>query len=36
MELLIASLVIVILGLLASVAGVDSRDTDTQFQPSAW
>ena len=36
MELLIASLVIVILGLLASVAGVDSRDTDTRLQPRAW
>ena len=36
MELLVASLLIVILGLLASVAGVDSRDADTRFQPRAW
>lgn len=36
MELFVASLLIVILGLLASVAGVDSRDTDTRFQNRAW
>ena len=36
MELLVASLLIVILGLFASVAGVDSRDTDTRFQPRSW
>lgn len=36
MELLVATLLIVILGLLANVAGVDSRESDTRFQPRAW
>jgi Tfp pilus assembly protein PilX len=36
MELLIASLILIILGLLATTAGVDSRDADTRFQPRAW
>ena len=36
MELLVATLLTTILGLLATVAGVDSRDTDTRFQPRTW
>jgi hypothetical protein len=36
MELLIALLLITILGLLASVAGFDSRDFDPRVQPPTW
>jgi hypothetical protein len=36
MELLIAALLVTILGVLAMVAGADSRDLDTRVQPRSW
>jgi hypothetical protein len=36
MELLIAALLLVILGVLAQVAGTDSRDVDPRCEPHAW
>ncbi len=36
MELLIAALLVAILGVLASVAGADSRDLDPRGQPRSW
>ncbi len=36
MELLIAVLLVTILGLLATVAGFDSRDFDPRVQPITW
>ena len=36
MEILIAALILVLLGVLASSMGVDTRDLDTRTQPRAW
>jgi hypothetical protein len=36
MELLIAALLVAILGIMASVAGTDSRDLDPRVQPRSW
>jgi hypothetical protein len=36
MELLIATVLLAILGVLASFAGTDSRDADTRSVNSAW